>query len=484
MEKTNYSVARVQTYTRASIIKAERHNERKNTTYSNMNVDLAQTQNNVHYKKCSGTYNERLKEMIDTGDVSLRGLKDNAKVFDEIIFDINSDYFEQNGGYEFAKEFYKKAFHFAEQEMGAKNIISAIMHADELNTALTEEYGKPIYHYHLHVIVIPVVRKEIKWSKRCKDKSLIGTTKEIINQVSHSKKWKSQQATDLQGNPLYDEKGKAILIKSYSLLQDRFFQYMSDSGYRGFIRGLKGSTAEHLSDIEFKAKKESEKLEAITDKVKEQQMKFVETTSAVENSENLKIQAQQELNEIKKDIDNYKGYKGDIDNIDVGKSKLFGKKVELDTDDYQNLVKYAKKGIASDVEITKIKEENKKLKHDFNELKEKARDFIRAIAYAPTRVTDFFKSLFKEKEQEKQSMLELAEKQRLEKLYTPTEIKILENLTDYDKEYLNRFTGKTRERVEKGLIIEYQKEQKYREKLNSPEYKKRRANKNARQNKN
>ena len=26
------------------------------------------------------------------------------------------------------------------------------MHADELNTALTEEYRKPIYHYHLHVI--------------------------------------------------------------------------------------------------------------------------------------------------------------------------------------------------------------------------------------------------------------------------------------------------------------------------------------------
>lgn len=49
-----------------------------------------------------------------------------------------------------------------------------------------------------------------------------------------------------------------------------------------------------------------------------------------------------------------------------------------------------------------LKEENNKLKHDFNELKEKARDFIRAIAYAPTRVTDFFKSLFKEEEQEKQ----------------------------------------------------------------------------------
>lgn len=480
MEKTNYSVARVQTYTRASIIKAERHNERKNTTYSNMNVDLAQTQNNVHYKKCDGTYNERLKEMIDTGDVSLRGLKDNAKVFDEIIFDINSDYFEQNGGYEFAKEFYEKAFHFAEQEMGAKNIISAVMHADELNTALTEEYKKPIYHYHLHIIAIPTVRKEIKWSKRCKDKSLIGTTKGIINQVSHSKKWKSEQATDLQGNPLYDGKGKAILIKSYSILQDRFFQYMSDSGYRGFIRGLKGSTAEHLSDIEFKAKKENEKLKAITDKVKQQQAKFVESTVVIEEAEKRKNQAQQELNEIKKDIDNYKGYKGDIDNIDVGKSKLFGKKVELDTDDYQNLVKYAKKGIIADIEITKLKEENTKLKHDFNELREKTKDFIRAIAYAPTKVMNFIKSLFKEEEQEKQRQLELAEQQRLEKLYTPTEREILANITDYDKAYLNRFEGEHRERVERGLIEEYQKEIKYQKKINSPGYKKRRADRNAR----
>lgn len=86
--------------------------------------------------------------------------------------------------------------------MGTDNIISAVMHADELNTALTEEYGKPIYHYHLHVVAIPVVMKEVKWTKRCKDKSLVGTTKEIINQVSHSKKWKSEQLLDNQGNPV------------------------------------------------------------------------------------------------------------------------------------------------------------------------------------------------------------------------------------------------------------------------------------------
>ena len=481
MDKTNYSVARVVTYTKQSIGKAERHNERKNQTYSNINVDLEQTKNNVYYKTCNKSYNERLKELVDDNKVSLRGLKDNAKVFDELVLDINSDYFEKHGGYNFAKKFYEEAYHFAEKEYGTDNIISAVMHADEQNIALTEEYGKTIYHYHLHVIALPVVKKEIKYSKRTKDKSLVGKVKETIMQVSHSKKWKSQKALDNEGNEILNDKGKPILIKSYSLLQDRFFKYMSDNGYKDFIRGEKGSTAEHLSDIEFKAKKEREKLEAITDKVKEQQSKFAENTSAIEDFDKRKNQAQQELNKIKKDIDNYKGYKGDIDNIDVGKSKLFGKKIELDKDDYQNLVKYAKKGIVADVEIKKLKDENTKLKHDFNELKEKTRDFIRAIAYAPTRVVDFFKSLFKEEEQEKQRQIELAEQQRLEKLYTPAEREILANITDYDKAYLNRFKGETRERVERGLIEEYQKELRYKEKINSPEYKKkRRADRNAR----
>lgn len=480
MGKTNYSVARVVTYTKQNIGKAERHNERKNNNYSNMNVDLEQTKNNVYYKTCNKSYNERLKELVDEGKVSLRGLKDNAKVFDELVLDINSDYFEKHGGYNFAKKFYEDAYHFAEKEYGKDNIISAVMHADEQNIALTEEYGKPIYHYHLHVIALPVVKKEIKYSKRTKDKSLVGKVKETIMQVSHSKKWKSQKAVDNEGNEILNDKRKTVLIKSYSLLQDRFFKYMSDNGYKDFIRGIKGSTAEHLSDLEFKAKKENEKLEAITDEVKQQQAKFAENTSAIEETERQKNQSQQELNEIKKDIDDYKGYKGDIDNIDVGKSKLFGKKVELDTDDYKNLVKYAKKGIVADIEITKLKDENNKLKHDFNELKEKTKDFIRAIAYAPTRVIDFFKSLFKEEQQEKKRQLEFAEQQRLEKLYTSAEREILANITDYDKAYINRFEGETRERVERGLIEEYQKRSKYKEKVGSPEYKKRRTDRNER----
>ncbi len=203
-----------------------------------MNVDLKQTKDNVHYKTCNSTYNERLKELVDTGKVSLRGLKDNAKVFDELILDINSDYFEKHGGYNFAKKFFEEAYHFAEKEYGKENIISAVMHADEQNIALTKEYSKPVYHYHLHVIALPVVKKEIKYSKRTKDKSLVGKVKETIMQVSHSKKWKSQKALDNEGNEILNDKGKPVLIKAYSLLQDRFYKYMSDNSYKDFIRAI------------------------------------------------------------------------------------------------------------------------------------------------------------------------------------------------------------------------------------------------------
>ena len=427
--KTNYSVARVETYTKTGIPKAERHNERKNKSYSNMNVNLEQTPTNVHYKRCETTYNEKLKEMLDSGQLSLRGLKDNAKVFDELIFDINSDYFEKHGGYEFAKEFYERAFHFAEQEMGIDNIISAVMHADELNIALTEEYGKPIYHYHLHVVALPVVRKEIKWTKKCKDTSLIGTTKEVINQVSHSNKWKSEQVLDNQGKPVYDKKGNAVLIKSYSLLQDRFFKYMSDSGYKDFIRGVKGSNQEHLDDLQFKIKKDTERLEKITNKVEEKESSY----------------------------NSYMKYDKQIEDIsNLGKQKKFFKKIELEQEDYENLTEYAKKGIVADKEIYELNNRIDNLrsavdkwKSLYDDIVEKTKDYFHAIKLAPQKVTNFFKSLF---DKEKQDELE---RKRLEQEKIQAERK-------------SREEAREKERLEKQKL------------KNSPEYKKRRADRDAR----
>lgn len=273
----NYSVARVEQHTAASIGKSERHIERKNESYENMNVDLSRTPLNIHFKDCGElTYNAWLDKLVAEGTVSLRGLKKDAKVFDEMIFDVNTAYFEEHGGYEYARQFYEEAFHFAEKEYGPGNIVSAVMHADELNTALTEQLGHPVYHYHMHVIALPVVEKEIRWSKRCKNPALVGTVKEVVHQVSHSKKWASQKITD--------ETGHTQIIKSYSLLQDRFFEHMRDAGFEDFERGERGSTAEHLSVIEYKTKKESERLAGYEAKQSEVQMEIDALTEKKEEA--------------------------------------------------------------------------------------------------------------------------------------------------------------------------------------------------------
>ena len=234
MAKTNkadMSCARVKKYTAFDVSKAERHNERKNETYENMNVIEERIPYNVHFKKpFAPTYMEQLKQMETDGMVSLRGLRKDATLFNEIVIDVNTMYFEHNGGYEYAKQFYEEAFHFIEEKFGADNVISAVMHADEINVAATEELGKEVYHYHLHAMVLPVVEKEILWSKRCKDEKLRGTVKEVVHQISHSKKWKSDiPLTDEKGNPLLRKNGKPMFRASYSILQDELFNHRSKS---------------------------------------------------------------------------------------------------------------------------------------------------------------------------------------------------------------------------------------------------------------
>ena len=75
-------------------------------------------------------------------------------------FDVNSAYFYNHGGYEFAKQFYADAYKAAVEIVGGEQyILSAVMHADERNRAMSEALGEDVYHYHLHVVYIPVVEK-------------------------------------------------------------------------------------------------------------------------------------------------------------------------------------------------------------------------------------------------------------------------------------------------------------------------------------
>ena len=262
----NYTVARNRDLCGSDIRNAQGHNERQNETYSNEDIVPEHTPFNVHFKQPTAGYGEMFDQLEQAGTISTRGLKADATHFCEMVLDVNSAYFFNHGGYDFAKQFYADAYQAAVEIIGGEQyILSAVMHADERNRAMSDALGQDVYHYHMHIVYVPVVEKQILWSKRCKDPALRGTVKETIMQVSRSKKWASQPSLDANGQPLLSKNGKPILRPSCSVLQDRFYDRMRAAGYDDIERGQRGSTEEHLTVTQFKVQQEQQRLAEIQD---------------------------------------------------------------------------------------------------------------------------------------------------------------------------------------------------------------------------
>ena len=84
-QQGGYELCKGKKYTVSDVSKAERHNERKNETYENINMIEERIPYNVHFKKpFAPTYMEQLKQMEADGMVSLRGLRKDATLFNEI----------------------------------------------------------------------------------------------------------------------------------------------------------------------------------------------------------------------------------------------------------------------------------------------------------------------------------------------------------------------------------------------------------------
>lgn len=311
--------------TAAKIGNAQRHNEREKESYTNPDIIPEHTPQNIHFKKPTAGYAEMFAQMEKDGVISTRGLKSDANLYGELIFDVNSAYFYNHGGYEFAKRFYEDAYKAAIEIVGDEQyILSAVMHADERNRAMSEALGRDVFHYHLHVVYVPVVEKQILWSKRCKDNSLVGTVKKTIMQVSSSKKWLSKPALDEQGAPILQKNGKPVLRKSYSVLQDDFFQAMRNAGYTDVERGERGSSEEHLTVTQFKVEREQERLEQLTAQTQQKEQQAASLEKKIENIQKQQIAVQK------------------VEQIEPH-AVPFSFKVMLDRSEYENLAAAAKK---------------------------------------------------------------------------------------------------------------------------------------------
>ena len=386
--KINKTVVRNAAYKAGEFGLRERHNERQNESYMNGDIDKSRADMNIHFRQNFAddgsveSYEQTFNRLLDEGKIVKRGLKPDAKVFDELVFDVNTAYFDEVGeelgigGYEYAKMFFAEAYRLAVKEVGSEDyILSAVLHADERNKALSEDLGRDIYHYHLHVVYVPVVQKEIKWSKRTKDKSLVGKVKEVIPQISHSKKWPMRM--------LAERDGKTVQLNAYSLLQDRFFEHMREAGFEGFEHGERGSTSEHLSDLEYKTMKERERLALAAEKTAEQEQAAfalqavadtlqatTDTLQSVANERQRDVDAlfekanaekkrleqlQRKINLAKKEVDIF----AEIDQMGADVS-LFGK-VQLSKEDWDNISALAKEGQRSRSVIQRLRAEVKKL---------------------------------------------------------------------------------------------------------------------------
>ena len=376
----------------------QQHNEREKDSYRNPDILPHRTEWNVHFKKPSASYTDLFAQMEAAGTISTRGLKPDATHYCELVFDVNSAYFDNHGGYEFAKQFYEDAYKAAVQIVGGEQyILSAVMHADEINRAMTEALGREVYHYHLHVVYVPVVEKQILWSKRCKDKALIGTVKETVMQVSRSKKWASKPLLDDAGKPVLQKNGKPVLKKSYSVLQDDFFNYMRNAGYTDVERGERGSTEEHLTVTQFKVQREQERLDTLTAQIDQKEQHLTQTNKTLSKTEK-ELAAIQKKAAVTKDA---LIHAQDMESL--GKRTLLGN-YSLTEDELSALKKQAAHGYVVDVENRQLKQQLAAAKRDCAEWQARYRDlrndvqpYLNALRHAPDRVRNFFENLLSQK---------------------------------------------------------------------------------------
>lgn len=221
----SYAIIRNANHKMNAVPLLERHNERQNKNYSNKDIDLLRSSENFHLKSIQAeTYQkefERIRQKHNLkGNLRLAGEKQ-SNVMCEFVITSDKEFFERLGA-ERTKQFFADAYNFVTAKVGESFVVSAIVHMDEATS-------------HMHVTYIPVINGKDRKGNPCK-------------RINCSEFWKGRD--------------------SYSRLQDEYYDYITARGY-DLERGIKGSTAEHLSVAEFKLKKTEEQLAEIAAQISE-----------------------------------------------------------------------------------------------------------------------------------------------------------------------------------------------------------------------
>ena len=149
--------ARNMRLTAAKISNAQQHNEREKESYVNQDIVPERTHLNVHFKKPTAGYAEMFEQLKKDGIISTRGLKEDAVLYGELLFDVNTAYFHNHGGYDFAKQFYTDAYKSAIEIVGGVAVypFGGYVTPTRRNRAMSDALGQDVYHYHLSCGLYP-----------------------------------------------------------------------------------------------------------------------------------------------------------------------------------------------------------------------------------------------------------------------------------------------------------------------------------------
>lgn len=195
----SYAIIRNTNYKIKNLAGIYRHIERKNTNYSNKDIEKNRSIRNYSLKRPTTTYEKLFKDIKEK--YNLKGqIKNVSNVVCEYIITSDKEFFNKLGD-EKTKKFFRDAYSFVcnNKNLGEQYILSAKVHMDEKTP-------------HMHVIFIPVVHTKDKKGNE-------------IDKIACSEFWKGRN--------------------SYEILQNNFHKYMQIAGYE-LERGKK-SNSEHLT---------------------------------------------------------------------------------------------------------------------------------------------------------------------------------------------------------------------------------------------
>ena len=155
-------------------------------------------------------------------------------------------------------------------------------------------------------------------------------------QVSMSKKWNSKPALDKNGQELRSKSGKPVLKKSYSVLQDDFFNHMRAVGYTDVERGERGSSEKHLTVTQFKVEREQERLADLTEQTQPKEAEVADLDKRIEKATQKKVNIES------------------IDKIEARPVMLSPSRVSLEKPEYETLATAAKKYCAQEKRESKL----------------------------------------------------------------------------------------------------------------------------------